>query len=72
MDGQLKLIKAKDVMDMLSISRTTLWRWVNNGAIPEPVRIAGSSRWHLSGIKKMIEPPKPTVRKRKRLPPHVA
>lgn len=40
-----KLLKAKDVQERLSISRTTLHRRVKSNQIPEPVKINGQNYW---------------------------
>jgi len=64
---ETKLIRASDVMEMLSISKATLWRWVNNGTIPDPVRIGRARRWHKQDIEAIANPePAHPVRKRKR------
>ena len=36
-----------------SISRSTVWRWLARGMLPEPVRIGGVTRWRLSKIEEL-------------------
>lgn len=33
-----KLLRITDILSMLGIGRTTLWRWEKKGALPKPVR----------------------------------
>jgi len=36
---------------LLAVSRSTIWRWVKVGILPEPVKLTpGTTRWKLSGI----------------------
>lgn len=34
-----KLIRMEALLKKLSISRTTVWRWVKQGHLPQPLRI---------------------------------
>jgi predicted DNA-binding transcriptional regulator AlpA len=40
-----ELLTTEDLMDLYSCSRTTIWRWVKAGVLPEPRRIGGLKRW---------------------------
>lgn len=40
-----KLLNSKEVCDRYSISRVTLWRRVNSGQIPPPVKINTINYW---------------------------
>lgn len=33
-------------MRLLKMSRTTLWRHIRDGNVPEPIRIGTTVRWH--------------------------
>ena len=35
----MRFIRARDVISMIGVSRTTLWRMVRAGLFPQPVRI---------------------------------
>lgn len=48
------LLQNKDVCALLSISRSTLWRWVQNGTLPEPIRIGGCTRWEREEVEKAV------------------
>ena len=37
----MRFIKTRQVLEMLGVSRTTLWRMVQNGSFPQPVQITG-------------------------------
>ena len=54
MANQLKLIKDRDAILILSCSRATFWRRVADGAIARPLKIGGLSRWKLSDIEDPI------------------
>ena len=34
-----------DVAAHFQCGRSTVWRWVKQGLLPEPVRIGGATRW---------------------------
>jgi len=40
-----KLLTDRDLAEMYSVSRATIWRWSKEGHIPPPIKIAGSTRW---------------------------
>jgi len=51
-----QLLTANDVADCLSISTRTVWRWVDLGRIPRPIRLGYNViRWKASDIQKLID-----------------
>jgi len=48
----MKQVYARDteLAERYSISRSTVWRWVKRGTLPEPVRIDGCTRWVIAEI----------------------
>ena len=50
----VRLLTAKAVGEMLSLSKRTIFRLDSSGRIPAPVRISGSVRWPQSDIEKWI------------------
>lgn len=52
--GNDKLLKSKDVMAFLNISRTKLWELTKNKEIPA-FRIGGDFRYKASEVKKFLE-----------------
>ena len=47
-------LSSEKVMEMMEISKTTLWRWKQRGYLV-PVRIGGNDRYRLSDIQKIAE-----------------
>lgn len=43
----MRFIRPTEVLRMIGVSRTTLWRMVQAGAFPPPVRITDRSRGYL-------------------------
>ena len=40
----MRFIRTRQVLEMIGISRTTLWRMVRAGTFPQPVRVTTRSR----------------------------
>lgn len=40
-----KLISAREVAAFYGISLSTLWRWINQGLLPAPIRIGRRTFW---------------------------
>ncbi|MFC0339774.1 helix-turn-helix transcriptional regulator [Paracoccus niistensis] len=55
-----RLLRDKDAAEALGVSKTTFWRRVNDGTVPPPVKIGGSTRWPQSEIQAVIERAKAT------------
>lgn len=51
------LIPDKQAAEMLSIGRSTFWREVKAGNLPQPVKIGGVTRWRLSDLRRCVEQP---------------
>lgn len=47
-------LSSEKVMQMMEISKTTLWRWKQRGYLV-PVRVGGNERYRLSDIKNIME-----------------
>jgi prophage regulatory protein len=47
-----RLLKTREVMELLNVGRTTLWRWMAAGKFPRPIKIGdrGDNRWRQSEI----------------------
>ena len=48
------MLTAADVADMLACSTKTIYRLVDRGAIPRPVRLGGMLRWHRPRLEQWI------------------
>ncbi|MCL2877132.1 MAG: helix-turn-helix domain-containing protein [Betaproteobacteria bacterium] len=40
---------------LLSIGRSTLWREVNAGRLPKPIKIGGVTRWRVSDLHRYVD-----------------
>lgn len=50
------LLDCKEVGELLGgLSRTTIWRRVNDGTLPQPIGIGGLRRWSKSEILARVE-----------------
>lgn len=47
-------LSSEKVMEMMEISKTTLWRWKQRGYLV-PVRVGGNDRYKLSDIQRIVE-----------------
>ena len=54
-EKEQKLITAKELSKILSISSRTVWRLRSAGKLPKPVKVGSSIRWRLSDIDLWIE-----------------
>ena len=52
--GQI-LLTDRQVAETLNIGRSTLWRWLDQGKAPSPVRLNGVTRWREADIAAFIE-----------------
>ncbi len=49
------LISLRSVLPMIQVSRTTLWRMINAGQFPQPIRIGTRlNRWHLGAVREVV------------------
>ena len=40
---EAQILRERDVLNMLGISKVTLWRWRRDGAFPQPIRLGPNS-----------------------------
>lgn len=45
MKHQLEMVGSDEVLSILGVSRTTLWRYIKEGTFPTPVKIGKIMRW---------------------------
>ena len=50
-----RLLKIKGVIDLVSMKKSTLYRKIEEGAFPAPVKLGKSSFWKESTIQNFIE-----------------
>jgi len=49
------LISDRELADLFSISRTSVWRRVADGTLPQPIKIGGLSRFVLAEVGERVE-----------------
>lgn len=64
------LISAEDLASRLSISQRTLWRLLERGQLPHPLRLGGSVRWRADELRQWIEAGCPAANQ-DNLPPNI-
>lgn len=49
------LLTDRQVAAALSVSKSTVWRWVSEGRFPQPVRLAGKcTRWRKADVAQFV------------------
>src|SRR5690606_25178936 len=58
------LLKARQVQDLIGVSRTTLWRWINRGIFPPPDKVlpGGRRAWRRGTVEAWLNSSEPTIR----------
>ena len=51
------LVPAAEAAKMLSIGKSTFWREVGLGRLPQPVKVGGSTRWRVSDLQACVAGP---------------
>jgi len=51
-----RLVDIKIVCASLCRSRASIYRDIQRGDFPEPIKLGGSSRWRMSDLNKIIDP----------------
>lgn len=44
------LVSAKEMLPLLPIKRSTLWKWVKMGTFPSPVKVNSLTRWRVEEV----------------------
>ena len=54
-----RFMRTKEVLEILSVSRSTLYNWMQKGVFPRPIEISGPGtrvlRWRRSVIERWLE-----------------
>lgn len=50
-----KLLKIKDVMFIVSLSRSFIYKLMSEGSFPKPIKIKGSALWVAADVDKWVE-----------------
>jgi predicted DNA-binding transcriptional regulator AlpA len=49
-----KLVRAKEVGEMMGIGRTTVWRYAKEGKLPKPIKWQGHTVWRVADLEEFI------------------
>jgi predicted DNA-binding transcriptional regulator AlpA len=49
-----RLISARDTAAFYGIGQSTLWRWINEGRIPQPIRIGRRTFWDFEMLEQHV------------------
>lgn len=52
--SEVSLLRTKQVLERLNISRATLFRWVDKGIVPKPGKVSGSLVWRSEELEDFI------------------
>ena len=50
-----KLLILKEVVNIVSFKRSTIYKFIKQGSFPKPLKIGYSSRWKMSEIRQWME-----------------
>ena len=49
------LVPAAEAAEMLSMGRSTFWNKVKENKLPQPMKVAGLTRWRVSDLQQFVE-----------------
>ncbi len=49
-----RLLRAREVADMLAVSLRGVWRLASEGHIPAPIKLGGATRWRESDLRRLL------------------
>lgn len=52
---QSKLLTVKDLRTRLNCATSTIYRWMENGHFPRPIRLCGMVRWEEEDVNAFLE-----------------
>lgn len=61
MSDENRLLCVEECSNLLGISRATVWRWVRDGRLPQPISMGRLRRWRKSDITSFINGRGPVV-----------
>jgi len=53
--GVPALVADREAAALFAISRATFWRRVNDGTLPQPIRIGGVTRWRTDKLMEALQ-----------------
>lgn len=58
-----KYYSVKEISNIIGISKTTWWSWVQKGIAPQPIRICNITRWNCAEVDNFLTKNQNTGRK---------
>ena len=58
--SEAPLMKIEDVQDRLNVGRSTVYKMVERGQLPAPIRIGKSVRWSQDDVNEFVENQRPS------------
>lgn len=55
-----RLLTVNQVATIFGVATSSIWRWVTQGVLPQPIRLGGRTRWVEAEIRAVIEREKAT------------
>lgn len=53
-DEDLRLLDVAQIRELVPVSRTTLWRWIEQGKFPRPLKIGGTNLWRNAEVRSWL------------------
>lgn len=53
-NSHLQMLDSADMMSLFRMSKTTLWRHVKEGRVPEPIYIGRAPLWHKNQVEEWL------------------
>jgi predicted DNA-binding transcriptional regulator AlpA len=54
-EGKVRLLRIKQVLEIVPVSKSTLWQWVKVGKFPTPIKRSRCTFWIAEDVQKFIE-----------------
>jgi predicted DNA-binding transcriptional regulator AlpA len=54
-----KLLDIRSIVELVPVSRITIWRWVKAGRFPAPLKVGNLTFWRAAEIEAFVAAPAP-------------
>lgn len=56
MENADKLLRVKQVLEVIPVAKSTIWQWVKEDRFPKPIKLGGKTTvWKMSEIQRFVE-----------------
>lgn len=56
MENADKLLRMKQVLEVIPVAKSTIWQWVKEDRFPKPIKLGGKTTvWKMSEIQRFVE-----------------